>query len=92
MPFFRGHAHIDTKRREPWLFDDQTVELIRQAIRLRYSLLPLIYTTFYEHTITGLPVIRPLWSEFPQDVNTYDVDNQLILGECCIKIHFLFHK
>ncbi|CAH0381061.1 unnamed protein product [Bemisia tabaci] len=80
LPFFRGHAHIDTKRREPWLFDDQTVELIRQAIRLRYSLLPLIYTTFYEHTITGLPVIRPLWSEFPQDVNTYDVDNQLILG------------
>ena len=31
-PFMRGHAHIDTKRREPWLFGDENTNLIREAI------------------------------------------------------------
>ncbi|KAK6017773.1 glycosyl hydrolase, family 31 [Ostertagia ostertagi] len=40
QPFFRAHAHIDTKRREPWLFSKPTLDAIRQAIRRRYALLP----------------------------------------------------
>lgn len=39
-PFFRAHAHLDTKRREPWLFSEKTKLLIREAIRRRYKLLP----------------------------------------------------
>ena len=35
-PFFRAHAHIDTKRREPWLFGDEPLDRIRQAIQTRY--------------------------------------------------------
>ena len=31
-PFFRGHAHLDTKRREPWLFSDQTKNAIRDGM------------------------------------------------------------
>ena len=48
QPFFRSHAHIDTKRREPWLYSAGEMKLIREAIRSRYSLLPLWYTLFYE--------------------------------------------
>lgn len=33
FPFFRGHAHLDTKRREPWLFGDEATARIRAAIR-----------------------------------------------------------
>lgn len=40
QPFFRTHAHIDCKRREPWLFSERTKNAIRDAIRQRYSLLP----------------------------------------------------
>ncbi len=40
QPFFRAHAHIDTRRREPWLFTQQTMWAIRDAIRRRYALLP----------------------------------------------------
>lgn len=47
-PFFRGHAHLDTKRREPWLFGEPYTTLIRDAIRTRYALLPYVYTVFYE--------------------------------------------
>jgi alpha-glucosidase (family GH31 glycosyl hydrolase) len=45
-PFFRGHAHLETQRREPWLFGDDTTRRIREAIRGRYALLPYIYTLF----------------------------------------------
>lgn len=43
QPFFRAHAHIDCKRREPWLFSDETKNAIRKAIRQRYAFLPYWY-------------------------------------------------
>mmetsp|Transcript_3981 Transcript_3981/g.8750 ORF Transcript_3981/g.8750 Transcript_3981/m.8750 type:complete len:1031 (-) Transcript_3981:42-3134(-) len=46
QPFFRGHAHLDTDRREPWLFGDDVTRQISTAIRERYSYLPLWYTLF----------------------------------------------
>jgi len=57
-PFFRAHAHIDTKRREPWLFGEPYTSHIRDALRLRYQLLPAIYTTFYKSSVTGLPILK----------------------------------
>ena len=57
-PFFRAHAHVDTRRREPWLFDPDKMAMMRDALRMRYELLPLWYTTFYETSVTGLPVLR----------------------------------
>lgn len=41
QPFFRSHAHLDSKRREPWLFGEPWTSRIRAAIRNRYTLLPL---------------------------------------------------
>jgi alpha 1,3-glucosidase len=79
-PFFRAHAHIDCKRREPWLFSDTAINAIRNAIRKRYSFLPYWYTLFYEHTKTGLPIIRPLWSEFPEDEQCYDEEREFLIG------------
>ncbi|CAG9463759.1 unnamed protein product [Pedinophyceae sp. YPF-701] len=66
-PFFRGHAHIETRRREPWLFGDAVTTLVRDAVRTRYRLMPYLYTTFREANVTGAPVMRPLWYEFPTD-------------------------
>ncbi len=34
QPFMRAHAHLDTKRREPWLMPDQNLDAIRQAIQV----------------------------------------------------------
>ncbi|OZC07253.1 glycosyl hydrolase, family 31 [Onchocerca flexuosa] len=80
QPFFRSHSHIDTKRREPWLFSDSTKLVIRKAIRTRYSLLPYWYTLFYEHTLTGKPPMRPLWSEFPDDEDAFDEEREWLIG------------
>lgn len=71
---------MDTRRREPYLFSEDVRARLRTALRLRYAHLPLWYTLFYEHERTGEPVIRPLFYEFPQDVETYDVDYELLVG------------
>lgn len=57
-PFFRAHGHIDTKRREVYLFDQPYQGIMRDAIRLRYSLLPVFYTAFYETSKSGMPIMR----------------------------------
>lgn len=94
QPFFRTHAHIDTKRREPWLFDEHTLLLIREAIHKRYSFLPLWYTLFFEHAQDGAPVMRPLWVEYPSEVATFALDDEYLLGEfkqiCAVNSVFVY--
>ncbi|PON37661.1 Glycoside hydrolase [Trema orientale] len=79
-PFFRAHAHHDTKRREPWLFGERNTELIRDAIHMRYMLLPYFYTLFREANTSGVPVARPLWMEFPSDEVTFRNDEAFMVG------------
>ena len=57
-PFFRGHAHHDAKRREPWMFGEETMVRLRKAAMARYALLPYWYTIFREAGTTGMPVMR----------------------------------
>lgn len=79
-PFFRGHAHLETQRREPWLFGDETTSRIREAIQQRYAMLPYIYTLFREANVSGDPVLRPLWYEFPANKDTFAVEEEFMLG------------
>lgn len=79
-PFYRAHAHLDTKRREPWVYSDFTRQSIRQSIRIRYSYLPYMYQLFYENEQLGMPPFRPLWMEFPTDSKTLSIDTAHMLG------------
>ncbi|XP_061900189.1 neutral alpha-glucosidase AB isoform X2 [Entelurus aequoreus] len=80
QPFFRAHAHLDTSRREPWLFGPENTALIREAVRQRYTLLPYWYQQFYHTYRTGHPVMRPLWVEYTQDPATYALEDQFLIG------------
>ncbi|KAL6767918.1 GLC2A [Auxenochlorella protothecoides x Auxenochlorella symbiontica] len=80
-PFFRAHAHIETKRREPWLFGEETTGRIRSALQQRYRILPQLYTLFLHANATGAPIMRPLWWEFPGDALIYAVHNAFMLGD-----------
>lgn len=79
-PFFRGHAHIDTRRREPYLAGEPYTQIITQALRLRYSLLPAWYTAFHEASVNGAPIVRPNYYVFPGDEKGFALDDQLYLG------------
>ncbi|RZC39970.1 neutral alpha-glucosidase C-like [Asbolus verrucosus] len=80
LPFYRAHATKGTKRREPYLFDEDVQAVIRNAIQLRYKHIPVWYTLFYEHTRTRDPIIRPLFYHYPEDVNIYKISDHLLVG------------
>ncbi|XP_032199317.1 neutral alpha-glucosidase C isoform X3 [Mustela erminea] len=84
QPFFRGHATMNTKRREPWLFGEEYTQLIREAIRQRYTLLPYWYSLFYCAHVTAQPVMRPLWIEFPEELGTFGVEDEYMLGSALL--------
>lgn len=79
-PFFRGHAHLETQRREPWLFGEPHTSRIRTAIRSRYALMPYLYTLFRFANTSGAPVMRPLWYEFPDNAATFGTQEEFMLG------------
>jgi len=80
LPFYRAHANMGTKRREPYLFSEEVQTVIRNAIRSRYAHLPTWYTLFYEHTRNRDPIIRPLVYHYPSDPEAAKINNQLLLG------------
>ncbi|KAF7798843.1 hypothetical protein EIP86_010069 [Pleurotus ostreatoroseus] len=79
-PFFRAHAHIDTKRREPYLLEEPYKSIVRDFLRLRYSMLPIWYTAFREASVKGLPVVRPHYVVFPKDAAGFEIDDQFFVG------------
>lgn len=88
-PFYRCHAHLDSKYREPWTFDSETTNLVRDAINLRYMMLPYWYTLFGLYALDGLPIIRPMWFDhMSSDRSTFDdpklakiLEKQIMVGD-----------
>lgn len=80
QPFMRAHAHLDTRRREPYLLPPTEMGLVRDAVQGRYVLLPFWYTLFYEAHLTGAPLMRPMWSEFPESTNLFAEENSYMIG------------
>lgn len=83
-PFFRGHAHHDTKRREPWVFGEPYTTILRSVALVRYSLLPYWYSVFFEAHFLGLPVMRAMFMEFPNDPRTFAMDDQWMVGDALL--------
>lgn len=79
-PFMRAHAHIDTRRREPYLVGEPYTTIIAQAIRLRYQLLPAWYTAFHEASVSGSPIVRPQYYVHPSDESAFAIDDQFYIG------------
>lgn len=79
-PFFRNHSSMSSIRQEPWLFGKETERIIREAIELRYTLLPYFYQLFYEMHTTGAPIMRPMFWDNQDDEKTHKLDDQFMLG------------
>ena len=76
-PFFRNHYASGTRRQEPWAFGQETMELVRKAIALRYHLMPYLYDLAHE----DLPMLRPLVMEYPDDPMVENICDQFLLGD-----------
>lgn len=83
-PFFRNHSGKETRMQEPWAFGPDVLKICREYTRLRYQLLPYIYSAFRQAVETGLPVQRPMVLEFPDDIRFVNEARQYMFGD-----HFL---
>jgi alpha-glucosidase len=80
FPFFRNHSDFGTADQEPWVHGQPWEQLNRRAIELRYELLPYLYTALREASRTGVPAMRPLFLDFPQDEATWRLDDEFLFG------------
>ena len=80
-PFCRNHKVIDGYDQEPWRFGKYYEDIIRKYLKLRYQLLPFLYTTLEESHRTGTPLFRPLMLNYQDDENTYNLDDEFMIGE-----------
>jgi alpha-glucosidase len=81
FPLFRTHSAIGTKPREPWQFDETTLHIVRDFLKLRYKLLPYLYTTIWNSTRSGIPPIRPIYWNNQDDSTLWDIDDEFFLGD-----------
>jgi alpha-glucosidase len=79
-PFYRTHTTYGTPDQEPWSYGLEWEAYNRRAIEMRYELLPEIYNVMHDTTLTGLPAMRPLVLEYPDDPATYGLDDQYMFG------------
>ena len=79
--FFRNHSETGTARQEPWEFSAEVLEVVRKYIRLRYRFITYFYSLMRENACTGTPVVRPLFYHNQEDLDTYHINDQFLLGE-----------
>ena len=76
-PLMRAHG---LRPREPWAFGDEALDIAREWVRLRYSLLPYLWQVARESAANGWPVMRPLGFHHPDDRVARSVDDSFLLG------------
>jgi len=83
IPYYRNHTALNSKAAEPWTFGEDALDIVRNYISLRYQMLPYIYSTFYNATQNGMPVMRSLAIDYTFDPKVMDVayQNQFEFGD-----------
>lgn len=80
-PFMRNHSCAAARFQEPYRYDDKTKAIYRKWVYFRYRLVPYLYDLFYEHSQNGLPALRPLYLEYPDDPSVSNLNDEFMLGE-----------
>ena len=74
----RAHGAPPT---EPWLYDSKRVQdVFRKSAEMKYRLMPYVYAQARECTEKGLPMLRALFVEFPDDPGAWKVDDEYLFG------------
>jgi alpha-glucosidase len=82
-PLFRAHSMINSNDAEPWAFGEEVEEVSRNYMKLRYRLLPTVYSNFYKSSQDGLPLSKSLAIDYSHDPVIYEsgFQNQYLFCE-----------
>jgi alpha-glucosidase len=79
-PIYRNHGTTGSRDREPWVDGPEHEAIRRRYIETRYQLLPYIYTGIEESSRTGIPLMRPMFLEFPDREAFQTIDSEFMFG------------
>ena len=75
-----SRSHGQSTPREPWVYSEAAQKAFLKIKKLRYRMLPYLYSTGYETVREGIPMMRAMLLEFPEDLNTRNLSTQYMLG------------
>ncbi|HEX4401989.1 MAG TPA: alpha-xylosidase [Galbitalea sp.] len=75
-----SRLHGSDSYRVPWVFDEEAVDVTRFFTKLKLKLMPYLYAAGLEASSSGVPVLRPMQIEFPDDPSVAYLDRQYMLG------------
>ena len=75
-----SRSHGQSTPREPWVYSETAQKAFRKINQLRYRMLPYLYSTGWETTMTGIPMMRAMLLEFPGDLSARNLSQQYMLG------------
>ena len=76
-----SRLHGSSSYRVPWLFDEESCDVVRKFTRLKCRLMPYLYGAVVEAHEHGTPMMRPMMLEFPDDPACDTLDRQYMMGE-----------
>ncbi len=80
-PYCRTHTEYGSRNQEPWSYGNRREQINRRSIELRYRLMPYWYNVFHESAATGLPVMRALLLDYPDDPRAIETDDEFLIGD-----------
>ncbi|UYQ94779.1 glycoside hydrolase family 31 protein [Chitinophaga horti] len=88
-PLMRTHSASNETNfdQDPWSFGEEYEAIVKKFIQLRYSLLPYLYTTFWQYAAYGTPMLRPLAFVSQKDPNTHDRNHEFMMGDSLLISH-----
>ena len=78
-PLMRNHSAFNIRRQEPYLFVKK--DIMREMIRIRYMLIPYLYTQFVRCALDNDMLFRPLAFEYEGDAIAAEVEDQMLVGD-----------
>lgn len=75
-----SRSHGQSTPREPWVYSETAQKAFRKINDLRYRMLPYLYSTGWETVREGIPMMRAMMLEYPEDFSARNIDTQYMLG------------
>ncbi len=92
FPIMRSHSNLTNTPHFPWRFGPDAESAMRKALDLRYRLVPMLYSLAHRAYDTGMPIMRPMFMEFPDDSSLDDMTSQWMIGSGLMAAPILHHS